>query len=362
METNNKSNNRKKSLNKRKSSRSRKRAAIIFMLTGVAILCILSITLIAVNRQNAGNSSEGQPVQEESAIQSEDQQTTEELPETLEPSDNEETIQNINLDEGDKMDEIKENSQRNNSNADESNPLAGKKLSIMGDSLSTFEGWIPEGYSVFYPQGELSSVEETWWKGLLSDTDMVLCANASSSGSTCIGDSTSADDPRYGCSDFRIEGLKGVDGVSPDIILVYMGTNDLVEDIPLGRNDGRQSVEEGMITNFSDAYCLILDKLASAYPEAQIFCCGLAQIGNWGTTQPFVTFVNGLNLTSADYNKCIERIAETKGCPYINLYDCGIAPENMAGYVMDGIHFTPDGMKLIKECIEAGLYDYFPAS
>lgn len=247
--------------------------------------------------------------------------------------------------------------------SEEENPLAGKKLSIMGDSLSTFDGWIPPEYVVFYPRdGELSSVEETWWMGLLSDTGMELCSNASSSGSTCVGDSTAIDNPKYGCSGYRIQGLTGDHGEYPDIILVYMGTNDLLITAPLGDNDGTRSVEEGMITDFSDAYCLILDKLSSTYPSAQIFCCGLAEIGDWGEDQPYITCVNGLGLTTVDYNQCIERIAESKGCYYIDLYNCGIVPENMHLYKSDGAHFNPEGMKLIKECIEAGLYDYFPAS
>lgn len=243
------------------------------------------------------------------------------------------------------------------------NPLAGKKISIMGDSLSTFDGWIPPEYVVFYPRdGELSSVEETWWMSLISDTDMELCGNASSAGSTCVGDSTAIDNPKYGCSGYRIQGLTGDHGEYPDIILVYMGTNDLLIGAPLGDNDGTESVEEGEITDFSDAYCLILDKLESAYPAAQIICCGLSQIGDWGTNQPFITFENSLGLIAADYNRCIKQVAEAKGCLYIDLYDCGIVPENMHEYVTDGVHFNPVGMKLIKERIEAGLYDYFPAS
>lgn len=246
---------------------------------------------------------------------------------------------------------------------DEMESLAGKKLSIMGDSLSTFDGWIPPEYVVFYPfNGDVASVEETWWMSLISDTGMELCGNGSSSGSTCVGDSTAIDNPEYGCSGYRIQGLTGDHGEYPDIILVYMGTNDLLKGAPLGGNDGTESVGEGMITDFSDAYCLILDKLASAYPAAQIICCGLPQIGDWGTDQPFVTFENNLGLTAADYNQCIEQVAEAKGCPYINLYDCGIVPENMHEFVTDGVHFNPDGMKLVKESIEAGLNNYFPAS
>lgn len=242
------------------------------------------------------------------------------------------------------------------------NPLAGKKLSIMGDSLSTFDGWIPPEYVVFYPfNGEVFSVEETWWMSLISDTGMELCGNGSSSGSTCVGDSTAIDNPKYGCSGYRIQGLTGDHGEYPDIILVYMGTNDLLVHTPLGTNNGNESVEEGEITDFSDAYCLILDKLASTYPTAQIFCCGLTQISRYVEERP-VLFENNLGFTAADYNQCIEQIAETKGYPYINLYECGITPENMSEFVTDGVHFNPDGMKLIKESIEAGLYDYFPAS
>lgn len=242
------------------------------------------------------------------------------------------------------------------------NPLAGKKLSIMGDSLSTFDGWILPEYAVFYPiNGEVFSVEETWWMSLISDTGMELCGNDSSSGSTCVGDSTAVDNPKYGCSGYRIQGLTGDHGEYPDIILIYMGTNDLLTHVPLGSNDGSKIVEEGEITDFSDAYCLILDKVASTYPTAQIFCCGLTQIGMHVEEKP-VLFENRLGLTAAEYNQCIERIAETKGYPYINLYECGITPENMSEFVTDGVHFNPEGMKLIKESIEAGLYDYFPAS
>ena len=41
------------------------------------------------------------------------------------------------------------------------------KLSILGDSISTYEGWIPEGNSVFYPHnGAVQDVSQTWWKNI----------------------------------------------------------------------------------------------------------------------------------------------------------------------------------------------------
>ena len=40
-----------------------------------------------------------------------------------------------------------------------------KKVSILGDSYSTFQGIIPANYSTFYPnnQNDVKEVEQTWW-------------------------------------------------------------------------------------------------------------------------------------------------------------------------------------------------------
>ena len=232
----------------------------------------------------------------------------------------------------------------------------GLGLSILGDSISTFDGWIPEGCSVFYPlHGNVTNVSQTWWKRLIDDTGMELCSNGSSSGSTCVGDSMCIDDPKYGCSGYRISLLAGQQGRMPDVIIIYMGTNDLLSDIPLGDNDGTGLVEEGMIGNFSDAYTLILDKLESDYPIAQIYCCTLAMVGDWGTDRPFVPFVNRLGLTSEDYSKQIQLIAENRGITVIDLLNCGIEIDNMDVLTLDGVHFTPEGMEYVERAVLSGM-------
>lgn len=236
--------------------------------------------------------------------------------------------------------------------------LEGASLSILGDSISTFEGWIPEGFNVFYPMnGEVTDVSQTWWKLLLDNTGMELCVNGSSSGSTCVGDSLNEDNPWYGCSGYRISFLIGEGGKMPDVIIVYLGTNDLMMNVPIGDNDGTNMVEEGEIENFSDAYCMILDKLASDYPAAQIYCCNLTQVGDWGTDegQLFVPFVNGLGLTAEDYSKQIQIIADNKGIPVIDLYHCGIETANLHEMTTDGVHPTPKGMKCLGDAVLKGL-------
>lgn len=235
---------------------------------------------------------------------------------------------------------------------------AVKKLSILGDSISTFDGWIPEGYSCYFPMdGDVPDVEQTWWKMVLKDMDMELCVNGSSSGSTCIGDSLSVDNFQYGCSECRIGDLIGNNGSFPDIIIVYMGTNDFLKAVPLGENDGTLAVEEGIIENFSDAYCMILDKLIAYYPNAEIYCCNLPPMGAWGPESgpTFVPFVNSLELASADYGQQIEIIAAAKGCKVIDLQNCGITMENIEAYVTDGIHMNQEGMELIRDAVEEAL-------
>lgn len=235
---------------------------------------------------------------------------------------------------------------------------SGKTLSILGDSISTFDGWIPEGYYDFFPVQGLTDVGQTWWKMVLDDTGMSLCINGSSSGSTCAGDSLGTSDPQHGCSNFRINGLAGSDGSSPDIIIVYMGTNDLIKDIPIGDNDGTRQVEEGNIENFSDAYSLILDKLHARYPNARIFCCNLPPVCGIGDNMSFVQMVNGQGLGSDSYSRQIEIIAASKGYPVIDLEHCGITVENVAQYVLDGVHLNPEGMKMIRDAVESAITDH----
>lgn len=227
----------------------------------------------------------------------------------------------------------------------------GMKFSILGDSISTYRGWIPEGNRDFYMEnGPVQDVSQTWWRLVMDSLKLELCSNGSCSMSACSGDSGSQD-PLVGSSDLRISQLAGENGEAPDFIIVYMGTNDMVGSVPVGDNDGRQPVEEGYVDNFSDGYTLILDKLEKSYPTAQIYCCTILPLGDWGTDQPFVPFVNGQGLTSEPYADQIRTIAGNRGIPVIDLYHCGINIDNMAQMTADGVHPTPEGMQCIANMV-----------
>lgn len=229
-------------------------------------------------------------------------------------------------------------------------------VSVMGDSISTFSGYIPQEYYIFFPDnGAVAEVNDTWWKQVVDGLNLELYVNGSSSGAVCAGDSTGTTDPQCGCNELRTNGLYGPNGEIPGIILLYIGTNDVLKSIPLGDNDGTRQVEEGMINTFSDAYTLMLDKLQSKYKGAKIYCFTLLQVGTWGTDTPFVTYVNEQGLTSADYNVCIKQIAENKGCQVVDLENCGVTVDNLHNTTSDGVHPTPEGMGYIAEAVKKAL-------
>ena len=80
----------------------------------------------------------------------------------------------------------------------------GKTL-IIGDSYSTFEGYIPNGYDCWYDaqrrnigETDVEKVEQTWWYPLFDGKQNVLLHNESYSGTTvCNNVRTSKECGRY---------------------------------------------------------------------------------------------------------------------------------------------------------------------
>ena len=72
--------------------------------------------------------------------------------------------------------------------------LEHRKISILGDSLSTYQGYNPTGNIVYYPNenNDIDSVEKTWWKKVIIDSNSVLSINESYSGSKISGTDNSS--------------------------------------------------------------------------------------------------------------------------------------------------------------------------
>ena len=209
-----------------------------------------------------------------------------------------------------------------------------KKLSIIGDSISTFEGYIPIEYKTCYPRGEINTVYRTWWNKVSRITGMDILSNCSWSGSTCIGDDKSNINAYAACSNKRIRQL-AKNTEKPDVIICYIGTNDYHKGIGLTKNYINNSTN-----NFNNAYSIMLSKIKLLYPDASIYCCTL-----YNTSKK----INRCGNTIEDYNKIIIQVANEYECNIIDLYNCGIKPNYT--YTIDNVHPNILGMKLIKNTV-----------
>ena len=104
------------------------------------------------------------------------------------------------------------------------------KVSVIGDSISTFKGWCDTTKgSAYYPKsdGDVSSVGDTWWYQLIYDkmTTGKFEKNISA-GNTTVVQNTTGDSSAYWYGwDFGTR-LQQLGIGNPDVVLIHGGTND----------------------------------------------------------------------------------------------------------------------------------------
>lgn len=142
-----------------------------------------------------------------------------------------------------------------------------KKVSILGDSYSTFQGVNPEGYNPFYPndRNDVTEVSQTWWDLYIKAKGYQLEKNDSWGGSTICGTG-------YGRMDAsRNNFISRVDRLGdPDIIFIFGGTNDAWANAPLGEYQWSDWTKDDC-KNFRPAMACLIDMLKKQYPKAQLY-------------------------------------------------------------------------------------------
>lgn len=145
---------------------------------------------------------------------------------------------------------------------------ARRSVSILGDSYSTFEGFVsPDTNYVWYfssPRPDLtdvSDVRQTWWHQMIRDKGLRLEVNNSFSGATISNRGYNGED--YSDRSFmtRAKALG-----SPDVILVFGATNDSWAGVEAGVYD---SAEPDLYT-FRPALDSLLTELADRYPGTEV--------------------------------------------------------------------------------------------
>ena len=121
-----------------------------------------------------------------------------------------------------------------------------KNLLILGDSYSTFEGCVPEGYNPYYHPvytgdhvgSDVTCADMTWWGILTRELNLNLVRNDSWSGSTiCHTGYNGTDCSKTNSFIFRLERLISegfFEKNEIDTIIVFGGTNDAWARSPLG--------------------------------------------------------------------------------------------------------------------------------
>ncbi len=247
--------------------------------------------------------------------------------------------------------------------------LATKKLSILGDSISTYTGWsnstavnntLGQNAVWYNSPSRLSSVDDTWWKQTADLLGMEILVNNAWSGSSVTNVRAAHGISSYGWNtrpgnlhDNTLSDNPGGERIDPDIIVIYMGTNDLMDGVSCGgvpddafftriEADGFVPSEK---TNFEEACALMVYKVCRNYPDADVFLFN----------NP--TMRTGNAASREAYNAVFDAVAARYGCTVVDLYSSPIS--NHSVYTQDGIHPNEAGMDVMTEVFTNALIEHY---
>ena len=154
-----------------------------------------------------------------------------------------------------------------------------KNVLIFGDSYSTFEGYIPEGFLPYYfkkgrEETDVDKVEQTWWYQLMEETGSNLVLNNSWSGSTISYTGYRGDCSETSSFICRLHKLIDADFFkthSIDTAFVFGGLNDTWANSPIGKMQFSDWEKQDLFSVLP-AICYFMDKLRAQLPNAQIIC------------------------------------------------------------------------------------------
>ena len=204
------------------------------------------------------------------------------------------------------------------------NPFKNKWISILGDAMSTYEGWqTTSGFN--YPFDTVNDVSKTWWHQLLTKLEANLCVNYSTNDHYLNRYCTDE-----GCANIKLHREEGTEYMNlngtkvmapfrqdPDVILVSLGTEDFEEGRNLGETYANpySEVEE----TFIGGYIKMLYTILKNYPNAKVYCLTPAQYGR--NRKGFGP--NGSGKFFFEFVETVERIARMFSLPCIHADEAG---------------------------------------
>ena len=187
-----------------------------------------------------------------------------------------------------------------------------RTFSVFGDSISTLQGYNPDGYLVEYAgrnrdYARVSQMEDTWWGMVIGHFGGRLLANNSYSGSMVTRGMQKLFPS--GCSPERIDDLTAAG--RPDVLMIELGVNDwcgMRQVLP-------ESDRAEWCDAFDTAYAHMLSELRARLPETEIWCLNLTYSKEMAMNWP-ADFLERMKA----YNLSIARNAERYGARVIDMY------------------------------------------
>ena len=198
-----------------------------------------------------------------------------------------------------------------------------KNVAILGDSISTYKGYMISEYPNFYPYAtaDIKSVHDTWWMQLIDKMGMNLLVNNSCSGS-CVSSGTGSN---AAVNDNRLNKLIK-NGQKPDIIIIFMGANDC----------GSKYVNSD---TFDASYNTMLEKITKLCPDSEIFIMTLPPTSGFYSEEDRVI-----------YNDIIVKYVRKYDATLIEMSNIYTSVESK-NYVCDAVHPNKKGMDKFFETV-----------
>ena len=144
------------------------------------------------------------------------------------------------------------------------------KFSVLGDSYSTFEGYVyPDSNECWghYSEIGVNDVEKMWWYRVAVEMEWSMERNNSFTGTLICNYHEFPNGDHYMRNSFihRMYGLG-----NPDVILILGGTNDVYKNAPFGDYVYANWTDE-QLCSFRPAMAYLLDNVKRLYPDAKLY-------------------------------------------------------------------------------------------
>ena len=248
--------------------------------------------------------------------------------------------------------------------------LQGKTVSILGDSISTMGGVSNNtaynstigSNAVYYGANGILTRADTWWQQTIDALGMELLVNNSWSGS-CVLHTRSGTVGAY--ADRCIQLHNDHTGEEPDVIVVFLGTNDFsyyqsalgtanidYDKLITDNGNGRFTYATPVTT--CEAYAVMLHKMVQRYPDAEVYCMTLLPRRATDYPGDSITDVGAPTAFNAELAKIIAHF----GATLVDLENCGITsdPANFDLYMKDKrVHPNGAGMDRMSEALVSAM-------